>query len=152
MLKEYLNNLVSCVWINWTRFHAFFFLLDIFLCMHLSSYGCLKFAPTIYQAHSLIVACIFTPADVDLQRKLLDPSLASCELDEDTLQQLADTIGDKWASIAPLLSFNTTEIEQIRNEDCPAWAMLQKLKEKGILTHEQLCSHLQTISLLKSTI
>ena len=98
-----------------------------------------------------MVACIFTPIDVDLQRRLLDPSLASCELDN-ILQQLADVTGDKWASIAPLLSFTTAEIEQIRVEDRPAQAMLQKLKEKGILTHEQLCSHLRTISLLKSTI
>ena len=95
---------------------------------------------------------MFTPVDVDLQRKLLDPSRASCELDKDTLQQLADATGDKWASIAPLLSFTTAEIEQNRSEDCPAQAMLQKLKEKGLLTHEQLCSYLRTISLLKSTI
>ena len=94
----------------------------------------------------------FTPADVDLERKLLDPSHASCELDEDTLQQLAKVIGDKWASIASLLSFTTAEIEQFRNEDCPAQAMLQKLKEKGIVTHEQLCTQLQTISLLSPTI
>ena len=99
-----------------------------------------------------MVACTFTPVDVDLQRKLLDPSRASCELDDDTLQQLADTIGDKWASIAPLLSFTTAEIEQFRSEDCPAQAMLQKLKEEGTLTHEQLCRHLQTISLLSPTI
>ena len=132
---------------------AFFFLLDIFLCMHLFSlWISLKFAPTIYQAYSLIVACILTPIDVDLQRKLLDSCHASCELDDNILQQLADTIGNKWASLAPLFPFNTTEIEQIREEDCPAQAMLQKLKEKGILTHEQLCSHLRTISLLKSTI
>ena len=96
--------------------------------------------------------CTFTPADVDLERKLLDPKLASCELNEDTLQPLADVIGDKWPSIASLLSFSTAEIEQIRSEDCPAWAMLQKLKEKGIVTHKQLCTHLQTISLLKPTI
>ena len=96
--------------------------------------------------------CTLTPADVDLQRKLLDPSHASCELDGDTLQQLIDAIGDKWASIASLLSFSAAEIEQIRSEDCPAQAMLQKLKEKGILTHEQLCRHLQTISLLNPTI
>ena len=44
--------------------------------------------------------CTFAPVDVDLQRKLLDPSRANCELDDDTLQQLADTVGDKWASIA----------------------------------------------------
>ena len=100
----------------------------------------------------MIVACIFTPIDVDLQRRLLDPSLASCELDEDTLQQLAGTIGDKWASLVPLLSFTTAEIEQFRSEDCPAQTMLQKLKEKGVVTHEKLCSHLRTISLLKSTI
>ena len=93
-----------------------------------------------------------SPVDVDLQRKLLDSSLASCELDEDTLQQLADAIGDKWASLAPLLSFSTAEIEQIRSEDCPAWAMLQKLKDNGRLTHDQLCRHLQTISLLSPTI
>ena len=93
-----------------------------------------------------------SPVDVDFERKLLDPSLASCELDEDALQQLADVINEKWVLLAPLLSFSTAEIEQIRSEDCPAWAMLRKLKEKGILTHEQLCSHLQTISLLKSTI
>ena len=97
------------------------------------------------------IVCTF-PVDVDLQRKLLDPNHASCELDEGTLQQLADTIGDKWASIAPLLSFTTAEIEQFRSEDCPAQVMLQKLKEKGILTHEQLCSRLRTISLLKSPI
>ena len=96
--------------------------------------------------------CTFTPADVDLQRKLLDPSRATCELDDDILLQLADVIGDKWASIAPLLSFTTAEIEQIKDGNCPAKAMLQKLKEKGILTHEQLCTRLQTISLLKPTI
>ena len=96
--------------------------------------------------------CTFTSADVDFERKLLDPSLASCELDDDTLQQLADFIGDKWASIAALLSFTTAEIEQIKDGNCPAKAMLQKLKEKGILTHEQLCTRLQTISLLKPTI
>ena len=101
---------------------------------------------------SLMVACIFTHIDIDLQRKLLDPSCARCELGEDTLRQLADVIRDKWASIAPLLSFTTTEIELFRSEDCPAWTMLQKLKEKGIMTHEQLCSRLRTISLLKSTI
>ena len=95
--------------------------------------------------------CTF-PVDIDLQRKLFDPSRASCELDEDTLQQLIDTVGDKWASFAPLLSVTTAEIKQIRSQDYPAQAMLQKLKEKGTLTHEQLCSHLQTISLLKSPI
>ena len=96
--------------------------------------------------------CTFTPADVDLERKLLDPKLASCELNEDTLQQLADVIGDKWPSIASLLSFTTADIEQIRSEDCPAQAMLQKLKDNGTLTHEQLCRQLQTISLLSPTI
>ena len=94
----------------------------------------------------------FTPSDVDLERKLLDPSLANCELDEDTLQQLVDTIGDKRASIASLPSFSTAEIEQIRKEKRPAQAMLQKLKEKGILTHEELRNRLQTISLLNPTI
>ena len=102
--------------------------------------------------HSLMFACTFTPADVDLQRKLLDPSHASCELDEDTLQRLIDAIGDKWATIAPLLSFTTAEIEQIRSEDCPAQAMLLRLKDKRTLTHEQLCSHLRTVSLLSPTI
>ena len=96
--------------------------------------------------------CTFTPVDVDLQRKLLDISHANCDLNEDTLQQLIDAIGDKWASISPLLSFTTADIEQIRSEDCPAGAMLLKLKDKGTLTHEQLCRHLQTISLLSPTI
>ena len=101
---------------------------------------------------SIYKLCTFTSPDVDLERKLLDPSHASYKLDDDTLQQLADAIGEKWASIAPLLSFTMTEIEKIRNEDCPARAMLQKLKEKGIVTHEQLCTQLQTISLFKPTI
>ena len=96
--------------------------------------------------------CTFTPVDVDLQRKLLDPSRAKCELDEDTLQQLADVIGDKWTSIASLLSFTTVKIKQIRSEECPAWAMLQKLRDNGNLTHEQICRHLQTISVLSPTI
>ena len=104
------------------------------------------------ETYSLMVAYILIPIDIDLQRKLLDPSHANCELDDDTLQQLADTVGDKWASLAPLLSFTTAEIEQVMSEDCPARTMVQKLKEKGILTHEQLCRHLQTISPLKSTI
>ena len=99
-----------------------------------------------------MVACIFTPIDVDLQRRLLDSCRASCELDDNILQQLADVTGDKWASVAPLLSFTTAEIEEIRGKDSPAQAMLQKLKAKGIMTHEQLSSRLQTISLLKSTI
>ena len=98
------------------------------------------------------MTCTLTLVDVDLQRKLLDPSHASCELDKDTLQQLIDAIGDKWTSIAPLLYFLADEIEEIRSEDCPAQGMLQKLKGKGILTHEQLCRHLQTISLLSPTI
>ena len=97
-------------------------------------------------------ALIFIPVDVDLQRKLLDPSHASFELDGDTLQKLIDAIGDKWASITSLLSFPAAEIDQIRSEDCPAQAMLKKLKDKGTLTHEQLCSRLRTISLLSPTI
>ena len=104
------------------------------------------------ETYSLMVACIIIPIDINLQRKLLDPSRASCELDEETIQQLTDTVSDKWASLTPLLSFTTTEIDQIRSEDCPARAMLQKLKDKGILTHEQLWTCLQTISLLKPTI
>ena len=42
-----------------------------------------------------MVTCI-SSVDVDLQRRLLDSSLASCELVYYTLQQLGDTIGDKW--------------------------------------------------------
>ena len=120
-------------------------LMHIFSCMGLRLCY-LHLRPLMYNL------CTFTPADVDLQRKLLDPSLASCELDEDTLQQLADVIGDKWASIATLLSFTTAEIEQIKDGNCPAKDMLQKLKEKGIVTHEQLCTRLRTMSLLKPTI
>lgn len=96
--------------------------------------------------------CTFTPADVDLQRRLLDPSHANYELDDDTLQQLTIAIGDKWASIVSLLPFTSTEREQIKSEDSPAWALLQKLKGKGILTHEQLRSCLQRILLLSPTI
>ena len=102
-------------------------------------------------AYALIFAWD-SPVDVDLQRKLLDPSLAICELDDDTLQQLIDAISDKWASIASLLCFTLAEIEQIKSESCPARAMLQKLKDKKILTHEQLYCCLKTVSLLKSTI
>ena len=94
----------------------------------------------------------FSPADVDLERKLLDPSHANRVVDEDSLQQLADVIGDKWTSIAPLLSFTTAEIEQIRKEEHPAQSMLQKLKDNGTLTHEQLCTQLRTISLLNPSI
>ena len=94
----------------------------------------------------------FTSVDVDLQRRLLDPNFASCELDDNTLHQLADAIGDQWTMILPLLSFTTADFQQIGREHCPAWAMLQKLKEKGILTYKQLCSHLQKISLLNPTI
>ena len=128
----------------------------MFLGMHLSSLAqnisVWPLTNILLETYSLMVACIITPIDTDLQRKLLDPSCASCELDDNTLQQLADATGDKWASIAPLLYFTTAEIEQIKSEDCPAQAMLQKLKEKEILTHEQLCSRLRTITLLKSTI
>ena len=83
---------------------------------------------------------------------MLDPSLASCELDNDTLQQLAHAIGDKWVSIASLLYFAATEIEQMRSEDQPALAMFHKLKEKGTLTHEQLCHCLKVIPLLNPTV
>ena len=107
---------------------------------------------SLLETHSLMVAYIIIPIDINLQRKLLDPSCASCELDEETIQQLTDTVSDKWASLTPLLSFTTTEIEQVRSEDRPARAMLQKLKDKGILTHEQLRTCLQTISLLNPTI
>ena len=120
------------------------------MCLNVALYlhsSCIYFGSKYLNLNNFLHAHL----DVDLQRKLLDFSLASCELDEDTLQQLADVIGDKWASIAQLLSLSTVEIEQIRSENCPARAMLQKLKEKGIVTHEQLCNCLQTISLLNPT-
>ena len=52
---------------------------------------------------TFLYTCTYTPADVDLERKLFDPIHANSELDEDTLQWLADAIGTKWALIVPLL-------------------------------------------------
>ena len=92
-------------------------------------------------------------ADVPLQEKLLDPENAATAVDDEFLREFAEVVGDRWASLASLLSFSTADVEQMKREvvGTPAEQALHMLRawrrrsREG--TYGVLCGRLKSISL-----
>ena len=94
---------------------------------------------------------MLAPTDINLQRKLLDPTFETTPINDDYVQQLSEAIGSRWSSFAPLLPLTSTETEQLRGEGQPALAMLRRLREKGPLTYGGLRELLTAVPLLNPT-
>jgi len=91
---------------------------------------------------------LYSPADVPLQKKLLDPDNTTNTLHDDFLREFAVVVGARWPSLASILSFSTANVEQIKTEvvGTPAEQALHILKawKRG----SRLCTQLKRISLL----
>ena len=96
---------------------------------------------------------LFLCADVPLKEKLLDPGNAATAADDEFLREFAMVVGDRWPSLASLLSFPTADVEQMRREvvGTPAEQALHMLRawrrrsREG--TYGGLCTQLKSISL-----
>ena len=94
---------------------------------------------------------LLAPA-VDIQQKLLNPSLRSEVVGNDFLQELADMMGSEWPRFAQDLEFSSQEVQQIQSQDRPALAMLHQLRQKHQLTFGKLQELLKSNIILKSTL
>jgi len=78
---------------------------------------------------------LYTPADVPLQKKLLDPDNTTTTVHDDFLREFAEVVGGRWPSLASILSFSTADVEQMKTEvvGTPAEQALHMLRVwKGI--------------------
>ena len=88
-----------------------------------------------------------------LQEKLLDPENTATAVDDEFLGEFAVVVGDRWPSLASLLSFPTADVEQMKREvvSTPAEQALHMLRawKKGSRegTYGGLCARLRSISL-----
>ena len=95
---------------------------------------------------------LFLCADVPLQEKLLDPENAATAVDDEFLREFAVVVGDRWPSLASLLSFPTADVEQMKEVvGTPAEQALHMLRawRRGSRegTYGGLCAQLKSISL-----
>ena len=95
---------------------------------------------------------LFLCADVPLQEKLLDPENTATAVDDEFLREFVVVVGDRWPSLASLLSFPTADVEQMKREvvGTPAEQALHMLRawsrsREG--TYGGLCAQLKSISL-----
>ena len=91
-------------------------------------------------------------ADVPLQEKLLDPENTATAVDDEFLREFAVVVGDRWPSLASLLSFPTTDVEQMKREVVgtpaeQALHMLMAWRRSREGTYGGLCAQLKSISL-----
>ena len=88
-----------------------------------------------------------------LQEKLLDPKNTATAVDDEFLRELAVVVGDRWPSLASLLSFPTADVEQMKREvvGTPAEQALHMLRtwrrRSREMTYGGLCACLKSISL-----
>ena len=96
---------------------------------------------------------LFLCADVPLQEKLLDPENAATPVDDEFLREFAVVVGDRWPSLASLLSFPAADVEQMKREvvGTPAEQALHMLrawrKRSREGTYGGLCAQLKSVSL-----
>ena len=95
---------------------------------------------------------LFLCADVPLQEKLLDPENATTAVDDEFLREFAVVVGDRWPSLASLLSFPTADVEQMKREvvgtpEQQALHMLRAWRRSRKGTYGGLCAQLKSISL-----
>ena len=96
---------------------------------------------------------LYTPADVPLQKKLLDPDNTTTTVHDDFLREFAEVVGGQWPSLASILSFSTVNVEQMKTEvvGTPAEQALHMLRvwKSGSreATYGGLCARLKRLSL-----
>ena len=100
---------------------------------------------------------LHSPADVALQKKLLDPDNTTAAVHDDFLREFATVVGGRWPSLASILSFSTADVEQMKSEvvGTPAEQALHMLRawKRGPreTTYGGLCTRLKSISLFGLT-
>ena len=90
--------------------------------------------------------------DVPLQEKLLNPENTATAVDDEFLREFAVVVGDRWPSLASLLSFPTADVEQMKREVVgtpaeQALHMLRAWRRSREGTYGGLCAQLKSISL-----
>ena len=106
------------------------------------------FTCEVFEHHFLYIMC----ADVPLQEKLLDPENTATAVDDKFLREFAEVVGDRWPSLASLLSFPTADVEQMKREVVgtpaeQALNMLRAWRRSRETTYGGLCARLKSISL-----
>ena len=102
----------------------------------------------------IVLMSLYTPADVPLQKKLLDPDNTTTTVHDDFLREFAVVVGGRWPSLASVLSFSTADVEQIKTEVVgtateQALHMLRVWKrESKEATYGRLYTQLKSISVL----
>ena len=91
-------------------------------------------------------------ADVPLQEKLLDSENTATAVDDEFLREFAEVVGDRWPSLASLLSFPTADVEEMKREVVgtpaeQALHMLRAWRQSRETTYGGLCALLKSISL-----
>ena len=98
---------------------------------------------------------LYTPADVPLQKQLLDPDNTTTTVHDDFLREFAEVVGGRWPSLASILSFSTADVEEMKTEvvGTPAEQALHMLRvwKRGSreATYGGLCTWLKRISLFE---
>jgi len=72
--------------------------------------------------------------------QLLDRDKANSEVDNIFLRMFAEVAGEKWPSLAALLSHTANDIEELESEQCPALCMLRGWRERVAPTYGYLLS------------
>ena len=83
----------------------------------------------------------------------MDPENTATAVDDEFLREFAEVVGDRWPSLASLLSFPTADVEQMKREvvGTPAEQALHMLRawrrRSRETTYGGLCARLKCISL-----
>ena len=92
---------------------------------------------------------------ITLQEKLLEPQYSSQKPDDVFLQSFAEVVGNRWPSLASLLSLSPSDIEQIKREKervsqaKQALYMLRKWSSRENASYGHLLESLKTIPLFR---
>lgn len=99
--------------------------------------------------------CLLGEQIIGMQRKLLEPEFHYIRPDEEFLQSLSEVVGSKWPYLATLLSLNSSEIEEVREEREElshvdrALVMLKKWSSREGASYGQLFEKLKPFSLFQ---
>ena len=92
---------------------------------------------------------------IGLQEKLLEPQYSSQKPDDGFLQAFAEIVGNRWPSLASLLSLSPSDIEQIKREKervsqaKQALHMLRRWNSRENASYGQLLESLKTVPLFR---
>lgn len=92
---------------------------------------------------------------LDIQEKLLELQYSDQKPNDDFLQSFAGVVGNRWPTLASLLSLTLRDIQEIKTEremssraDHPLH-MLRRWASNEEATYGQLCERLKTVSLFQ---